>query len=381
MCLMHVGLVNKYYCPPHLGGVEQSLNLLARSLVADGNRVTALVANEGPRAADEVLDGVEVRRLGRSFAFASTPIALSMRGEIRRLAMSDSIDVFHLHFPYPWGEMSWLSAGVDTPAVLTYHADVVRQKHLMATYAPWLRRVLDRVDRIIVGAPQMIENSPFLAPVAEKCRVVPFAIEYGRFTRTAKASATVARRLEGVRGPLVLFVGRLVYYKGIDVLVEAMADVSATLVVIGRGPLEAELRDKALALGISERILWVEPVSDSELAAWYDSADVFCLPSTARSEAYGLVQLEAHYAGTPVVSTALPTGVPYVNQDGLTGLVVPPGDSRALADALNRLLADDELRERFGRQARERAVTDFSIERMVSATIAVYREAIELHTD
>lgn len=378
---MHVGLVNKYYYPPHLGGVEQSLNLLARSLVADGNRVTALVANEGPRDAAEILDGVQVHRLARSLAFASTPISLSMRGEIRRLAEKADVDVFHLHFPYPWGEVSWLSAGVDTPTVLTYHADVVRQKRLMTAYAPWLRRVLDRVDRIIVGAPQLIESSPFLTPVAEKCRVVPFAIEYGRFERTAEADAAVARRLEGVSGPLVLFVGRLVYYKGVDVLVEAMAQVNATLVVIGRGPLEAELREKAVALGISDRIVWVEPVSDSELAAWYDAADVFCLPSTARSEAYGLVQLEAHYAGTPVVSTALPTGVPYVNQDGLTGLVVPPGDSPALADALNRLLADDELRQRLGRQARERALGDFSIERMVASTVAVYREAIELHAD
>ena len=107
-----------------------------------------------------------------------------------------------------------------------------------------------------------------------------------------------------------------------------------------------------MAHGVADRVTWLGPQTDDELAAWYHAADVFALPSVARSEAFGLVQIEAHAAGTPVVSTNLTTGVPYANLDGFTGLVVPVGDAPALGTALNRLLGDDELRERLGRQAR-----------------------------
>ena len=121
------------------------------------------------------------------------------------------------------------------------------------------------------------------------------------------------------------------------------------------------------------------PQDDDELCAWYRAADVFCLPSVARSEAFGLVQIEAHAAGTPVVSTGLPTGVPYANLDGVTGLIVPPGDALALRQALVRLLSDDELRARLGRQAQARALREFTIPRMVAGTLEVYAEAMERH--
>jgi rhamnosyl/mannosyltransferase len=154
-----------------------------------------------------------------------------------------------------------------------------------------------------------------------------------------------------------------------------MAHVDADLVMVGRGPLGPELGTLATSLGISERVRILDPVDDDDLAAWYHAADVFCLPSVARSEAFGLVQLEAHAAGTPVVSTALTTGVPFVNQHGVTGLVVPPEDVGALANALGTLVADGALRTRLGGQARERAIAEFSIPRMVERTLAVYDEA------
>jgi glycosyltransferase involved in cell wall biosynthesis len=176
-----------------------------------------------------------------------------------------------------------------------------------------------------------------------------------------------------------LFVGRLVYYKGVDVLVRAMAGVDADLVLVGDGLLEAQLRRLATERGIAPRVSFLPALHDEELCAWYHAADVFCLPSVARSEAFGLVQIEAHAAGTPVVSTALTTGVPYANLDGVTGLIVPPGDELALREALTRLLSDDELRARLGRQAQARALRDFTVPRMVEDTLAVYAEAMQLH--
>jgi glycosyltransferase involved in cell wall biosynthesis len=165
----------------------------------------------------------------------------------------------------------------------------------------------------------------------------------------------------------MLFVGRLVYYKGLEVLLEAMRRCHGSLVIAGEGPLEATLRSIVSANGLARRVQFAGRVSDADLPALYRACDVFVLPSIAKTEAFGVVQIEAMAAGRPVVSTNLPTGVPWVNQDGVSGLVVPAGDPAALGAALERLLNDDALRLRLGERARLRAATMFSRERMVAA--------------
>ena len=376
-------MVNKYYYPPHLGGVETVVRYLSEGLVEHaGARVTALVSNESKTRAEETIAGVDVIRMPRHFALSSAPIALGMAGELsRQMRSTTPPDVVNLHFPYPWGELSWLQAHPDVPTVLSYHSDIVRQKRMLAAYKPFLDRVLDRVDLITTSSPNLRDNSPFLASRADKVRIVDYGLHVEDI---AKPPAAVLARAEQIRAEhsgrkIVLFVGRLVYYKGADVLVRAMADVDADLVILGTGPLESELREIAVANGVSARISFLPPQDDDELSAYYRAADVFCLPSVANSEAFGLVQIEAHAAGTPAVSTNLPTSVPYANLDGVTGLTVAVGDVPALAKALNTLLTDDALRERLGRQARERALTQFTVPRMVESMRDVYREAADVH--
>jgi rhamnosyl/mannosyltransferase len=378
---LRITMVNKYYWPPHLGGVEAVVRHLSEGLVQHaGAEVRALVSNEGRTRVEETIGGVAVVRLPRQMALSSAPVAAGMPGALRdELRRSHPPDIINLHAPYPWGELSFLQAKPDVPSVVLYHSDIVRQKRLLVAYRPFLERFLDRVDMIVASSPNMIEHSEFLAPRAEKCRVVHFGLplEWAG-TPAAVRRATELRARHGGRR-IVLFVGRLVYYKGVDVLVRAMAGVDADLVLVGRGPLQEELRALAVACGIGQRVTFLGEQDGEELAAWYRAADVFCLPSVARSEAFGLVQIEAHAAGTPVVSTDLPSGVPYANLDGVTGLTVPPGDSAALAGALRRLLGDDELRARLGRQAHARALRDFTIPRMVEQTLGVYAEAVERH--
>jgi glycosyltransferase involved in cell wall biosynthesis len=380
---MRVTMVNKYYYPPHLGGVETVVRNLSEGLVAEtGAAVRAIVCNEGTEHIEDMIEGVEVLRLPRQFALSSAPIALSMPNVLRHEGhRPEPPDIINLHFPYPWGELSWLQANPDIPMVLSYHSDIVRQKKLLAAYRPFLDAALDRADVITTSSPNLRDGSPFLAPRADKVRIVDYGLHVDQI---AEPPASVLERAKEIRAEhggrkIVLFVGRLVYYKGAGVLVRAMPHIGADLVMIGRGPLESELRETARAIGVAGRISWVAPQDDEELHAYYHAADVFCLPSVANSEAFGLVQIEAHAAGTPAVSTNLPTSVPYANLDGVTGLTVPVGDINALADALNRLLGDDELRARLGAQARERALTQFTIPRMVSQMLEVYGEAIDVH--
>ncbi len=385
---LHVTMVNKYYSPPHLGGVETVVRTLSEGLVAHaGAGVRALVSNEDRRLVQEQIDGVEVIRLPRRLRLSSAPIAPGMLKALRAEARSASpngpgeCDILHLHSPYPWGELCFLAARPDLPSVVYYHSDIVRQKRMLAAYRPLLERLLDRVDLIMAASPNMIENSEFLSPRASKCRVVPYGLPLqGAMDAPAVRGRTAELRAQHQGRKIVLFVGRLVYYKGVDVLLQAMKGVDADLVLVGSGPLEGELRESAKDLGIAQTVHFLPTLPDHELHAWYKAADVFCLPSVARSEAFGLVQLEAHAAGTPVVSTDLATGVPYVNRDGETGLLVTPGDVTALRDGLVRLLADDVLRARLGHQAKARALRDFTVQRMVKDTLTVYREAMELHT-
>lgn len=380
---INVTMVNKYY-PPHLGGVEFHLRDLAEGLVehADAN-VRAIVCNDRNVSGSDEINGVEVVRLPRAFEKSSTPVAWGFTGALRAEPLrTPPPDVLHFHFPYPWGELSWLQAKPAVPTVVTYHSDIVRQKLAGALYRPFMERFLDGVDLIIASSPNMIEHSPFLSARADKCRHVDFGLHVNEIAQNAEAIERAAQLRAAHEGrKIVLFVGRLVYYKGADVLVRAMRDVDADLVMIGSGPLESDLRSMASETGIANRVHFIAPVDRNELIAWYHAADVFALPSVARSEAFGLVQIEAHAAGTPVVSTNLTTGVPYANLDGVTGLTVEVGDVPGFSAALKRLLSDDALREQLGAQAKERALRDFTVPRMVDNTLAVYQEAIALHEE
>jgi len=176
--------------------------------------------------------------------------------------------------------------------------------------------------------------------------------------------------------PSLIFLGRLRYYKGLDMLLEAMPTIEARLVVGGSGPKLAEWETLARRLGLEERVAFLGDVPEAELAGFYRSGDLFVLPATARSEAFGLVLLEAMASGLACVTTELATGTSYVVQDGVTGLVVPPRNPHALAGAINRLLADDELRARMAHAGLARARREFALERMVGRVEAVYRWAM-----
>ena len=173
---------------------------------------------------------------------------------------------------------------------------------------------------------------------------------------------------------IVLFVGRLSYYNGVEYLIEAMQSVNAKLLIDGDGKSREKLENMTVSLGLEERVKFLGKVSNELLKYCYQICDVFVLPSVEPTEAFGLVQLEAMAYGKPVINTLLPTGVPFVSIDGKTGLTVVPKNSKALADAINKLLSDDELRKKFGIQARNRVVENFTVDKMNEKILKVYQE-------
>jgi rhamnosyl/mannosyltransferase len=208
-------------------------------------------------------------------------------------------------------------------------------------------------------------------------RVVPYGFDPSQLEWSERAWARKSELMAAAAGrPIVFTVGRHVYYKGFDVLIDAMSGVDAMLIIGGTGPLTEDLKRRAVASPAGDRVLFAGYIPDEELIAYYDACDVFTMPSTDRSEAFGLVQLEAMYLGKPVVSTRLGTGVEYVNIDGETGLLIPPGDPLALKEAICGLLRDAASRRSLGQAGRERVRTMFSVEQMVQGTLDVYRTVL-----
>ncbi len=237
--------------------------------------------------------------------------------------------------------------------------------------------LLRSVDTIMPTTARMIPASPFLRHYPQKCHTVPLGIDLTAFEpgeASARAGAEIRARLGG---PLVLFVGRMMAYKGVDHLLRAMRDVRARLVVVGDGPDLPRVRALAGELGLGERVTFTGRVEPTEVVHWIAAADVGVLPSV--QEAYGLSMVEMMAHGRPVVCTELGTGTTEINRDGETGLVVPPADPPALAAALNRLLGDEALRRRLGVRAREWANERFSLPAMLRAIHEVYTRAVAAH--
>ena len=373
--MLRVVHVNKAYDAPvppvtQWGGIERALMLLAEDQARTMD-VTVLCANARRfTQAEQLRPHLQVIRAARLFSAIKLPVCPTMPLLLRRLRP----DVVHLHHPYPPGEFAAHLARPRCKLCITWHSDVLRPALAIRIYGPILRRLLRRADRILVSSPQYLELSRFLRPVRGKCRVAPFGIDLTRFLDPDPARVAAARPSPG--RPLVLAVGRCVYYKGLEYLVRAMPVLKADLVIVGEGPLLPDLERQAENLGLRERVHFRPHLSEADLVAHYHACDVFVLPSVEITEAFGLVQLEAMACGKPVVSTALPTGVVYVNRDGETGLVVPPRDSAALARAIERLLAEPDLRRSLGEAGRERVQREFTREMYAERVNAVYQEML-----
>jgi glycosyltransferase involved in cell wall biosynthesis len=366
---MRVLHVYKDYAPV-VGGIENHVRLLAESQAAAGHRVTVLVTSRTPHTCEEDIGGVHVIKAARLAHVASTPLSIMLPWHLAH----QRPDVSHLHYPYPVGETAQLLFGHSDRVVLSYHADVVRQASILRFYRPLLNKLLARVDRILVASPNVLEKAPLLQPFRYKCVLVPYGINRRPFLIPRTDEIHALHRRYGA-GPWLLFVGVLRYYKGLDYLLRAMIEVPARLMIVGDGPMGPTLRAQVQSLGLSDRVAFAGRVSDADLPVYYQAADIFVLPSCERSEAYGLVQVEAMTSGLPVICTELDTGTTFVNRHGESGLVVPPRDPAVLATAITALLDDDALRSGLGQGARARSEL-FAAEHMLRTIDRVYKDSL-----
>lgn len=368
---MHVVHVGKYYAP-YRGGIETVVEQLCRGLARRGCTVTALVSNDTGQTREDEVDGVRVIRLARAAVISSQPLNIGLPGALRRLRY----DILHFHTPNPLGALSLLAASAGSPIVTTHHSDVVRQKALSSVARAAHALSYARSAAVVAPTPKHVEFSDILPRFKGKTRVIHLPIDPAPFS-AAEAIWDEALPSSWSQLPLALFVGRLVYYKGLDVLLRALALAPGiNLAIVGLGPLETSTRKLCDNLGLAARVAFLGPISESRLRCLYKCSRFLVLPSVAPSEAFGMVQLEAMSASRAVISTDLKSGVPYVNLHERTGLVVAPGSAPALAAALARLRDDLPLALRLGEAGAVRVDEEFHVDRVIEQHLALYTDLV-----
>jgi rhamnosyl/mannosyltransferase len=382
----HLG---KYY-PPAAGGMESHVQTLARAQADLGVEVQVVCVNHSDRQGRDVTwrafvptptveenDGpVRVTRVGRWASLARLDVCPELPRLLGRLSRA-GVDLFHLHTPNPTMLLAVAALAGRLPLVVTHHSDVIRQRFLGLAQRPVEHWVYGRAAGILTTSPLYAEGSPLLRSYAGRVQPLPLAIDRCPYDAPSPAALEHAARLRRELGwPLWLCVGRLVYYKGLHNAVDALAHVPGKLLVVGDGPLEADLHRRATERGVAGRIVWRARLAGAELIGAYHAATALWFPSNARSEGFGLVQVEAMASGCPAINTAIPaSGVAWVSRHEETGLTVPLNDPTALAAAARRLLDEPGLRERLSVGARRRAADEFDHRQMARRSLDLYRGA------
>jgi rhamnosyl/mannosyltransferase len=366
------------YADDNFGGLERYVFELARGLQREVH-YTNIVARRGA-APDLQMVGETV--YARPWAsLADTPVCPTMPWHALARHRRAPFDLVHLQFPAdPMAHLSMALLPRSVRRVISWHSDIIRQQRLLALYRPFLDRLVRSADAIIAATPAHISSSGQMSAVRDRnvFHVVPYGFDLSRF-RERPALADELRLRHG-DSFLVFALGRHVYYKGFEFLIRALAGMPKVVLVLGgQGPMTQDLARIAREAGVAARVHFAGRIPEAELPAYYHACDVFCLPSVEPAEGFGIVQIEAMASGKPVVCCQLHNGVTWVNQDGITGLVVPPADPAALAAALAKLMEEPSLRARLGEQGRTRAFGVFTLEAMAHGTLSVYRSVLAGH--
>ena len=364
---MKILQLGKFY--PIRGGVEKVMESLTEGISARGICCDMLCASfDGQKA----LQVIPLNEYGRIFVVptwkqaAGTMLAPRMISWLR--AHAGDYDLIDIHHPDPMAALALRLSGFRGPVVLHWHSDIVSQRVLLAFYQPLQRWLIRRADRIVGTTPVYVHQSPALARVQDKCTAVPIGIN--PIVCDPERAAAIRSRHEGKT--LLLSIGRLVPYKGYSYLIAAMKHLpnDCHLLLVGEGPLRVELEAQIASEGLQDRITLAGRLSDEDVAACFGACDLFVLSSRLKTEAFGIVQIEAMSCGKPVVATRIPgSGVAWVNADGVSGRNAAPEDAEDLARAIREVLRD---KDRYSEGAKQRYVQCFRREEMIQKTITVY---------
>ena len=368
---MRILHVFKTYLPETVGGIEQVIYQICQSGIAHGIESHVLTLSAIPEPRDLMLADHHVHRAKLDLQLASTGFSYSVLGRLKALAAE--ADVVNYHFPWPYMDVLHFAARIKKPTVVTYHSDIIRQKHLLALYRPLMTRFLASADRIVAASPNYLQTSDVLKQFPQKTRVIPYGLNKSAYPKSDPER--MARWRERLGERFFLFVGVMRYYKGLHILIEALKDVDYPVVIVGAGPLESELQAQAAALGL-RNIKFVGRLDDADKAAVLELSYAMVFPSHLRSEAFGISLLEGAMYGKPMISSEIGTGTSFINSHGETGLVVPPSHPQAFRHAMRTLWDNPVQAATMGIKAEARYRQLFTAEEMGRQWARLYEELL-----
>ncbi len=364
--ILHISKL--YY--PWTGGVERNLQELVES-IKKKTSVKILCCQVKGKTKLERINDVEVLKSCSLGLFLSVPISLCFPHHFQNL--TKKADLIHYHSLFPLAETMEILFNPARKKVVTIHYERLTRNYLMSMYMPILRTFFKKMDIIIIPS-KVFLNSKLLSGFREKIEIIPFGIDIKKFEINHEIEKKRDEIKKSYGFPIILFVGNLLPYKGLQYLILAMREVKGNLLIIGDGILKNKLQEIVTKNSLEKKVHFLGKKSYDELVPFYYACDIFVLPSLY--ESFGNVQLEAMTCGKPVINTKIPTGVPEISIHGETGLTVPPGDSSALAEAIKRLVENEEERVRFGLKAKERVEKFYSMEIVSERVLSLYRRLL-----
>jgi glycosyltransferase involved in cell wall biosynthesis len=366
----------KDYFPESMGGVEQVIRQMCVGTGRLGVTNEVLTLTRGKDLRPFEFEGHTVRRVPLDLNIASNGISFSAFGELKRRAAE--CDVVHYHFPWPFMDLAHFVARIDKPTLVTYHSDIVRQKTLLRLYQPLKHRFLQSVDTIVATSPNYLASSAVLDRYRDKTRTITYGLDKSIYPQPEQARMDKWRAQVGEK--FFLFVGVLRYYKGLHILLDAVANSDYPVVIVGAGPIEHELKAHAERLGLTH-VMFVGALDDADKVALLTLCYAIVFPSHLRSEAFGISLLEGAMYGKPMISSEIGTGTTYINIHEETGLVVPPSDPQAFGEAMRALWDSPALAQAMGKRAEARYHELFTAERMAASYNALYHELVARHAN
>ena len=358
--------------PDTMGGIEQVINQIARGTSRLGVETEVLSLTPDREAHGTIeIDGYLAHRVRTNFQIASTGFSAS--AFLRFSQLAKKADVIHYHFPWPFMDVVHFATQVKKPTVVSYHSDIIRQKHLLKFYRPLQQKFLASMDRIVAASPNYLASSKVLNKFSDKVSVIPYGLDKAAYPQPLPDRLQFWREKLGPK--FFLFVGVLRYYKGLHILMKAAQGTDYPIVIVGAGPMEQELKAQTVQLGL-HNIHFLGHLPDEDKVALLTLCYAFVFPSHLRSEAFGISLLEGAMYGKPMISCEIGTGTTFINIGGETGLVVPPNDPKALGQAMQYLWEHAAEAAEMGRHAEERYWQFFTAEQMVKSYVDLYGELV-----
>lgn len=369
MRVVHAYKISK---PEMEGGIPEVIDILASGLAARGLENEIVVARARGLGRIETYHGVKVSRSASLGDVLSLPISPTypflLKGRVK------TADIVALHTPFPLADPVAAFLPPHQGLIVHWHADIVRQKRSAALLAPLRRAMLERADRIIVAHKSILESNDTLDAYREKIVIIPYGIDVKEWEQETLEDRAVIDRLRTEHPVLFVAIGRLVTYKGFDVLLEAMTRVRGHLIICGEGPERERLHAMIEAENLAAKVTLTGKVTPQEMRCYLKAATSFVFPSITAAETFGIVQLEAMAAGTAIINTALSTAVPDIARDQKEALTVTPGHVAELANAMQVMATNPSLRNRLAEAGRVRVQQEYSDASYVDKTLACYRD-------